>query len=299
VSATDVVFRADALTLAIRDYGGTGHPIVLVHGAGANLITWDLIAPLLTRYGRVVAFDQRGHGCSDGTLDYAPATLAGDLGALGLDRPIVVGHSWGATVAVEYAATAGCRGVVNIDGNVGSPADVFAGTEIAAPQPEGGTPAVRSWADGELAVMADAQVALRSAQGGRHIGELEVATVARNLRRDADGRSHLRPSPAEERARRRAAWHHDLSVRYRQLRCPVAFVMSEETRLGAANPRTPLASEAVRRHLERLVEARPDFLVRWVPGGHNIPLAQPEQLGAIVGQFVATVTWSDHPSQSQ
>lgn len=86
-------------------------PIVLIHGASGNLrdMTESLVGPL-SRETRVVAIDRPGHGWSERGphLDIAdPAVQARAVReavhALGLDRPVVLGHSWGASVAAAYA----------------------------------------------------------------------------------------------------------------------------------------------------------------------------------------------------
>ena len=41
-------------------------PVVLLHGTGDNIHTWDLITPHLAPHFRVVALDQRGHGKAAG-----------------------------------------------------------------------------------------------------------------------------------------------------------------------------------------------------------------------------------------
>ena len=81
------------------------------------------LAPPLAHVFRVIALDQRGHGLSDTPDDgYDFKTITGDLaraiGALGWERPLVVGHSWGANVALQLAADypALPSGVVLVDG---------------------------------------------------------------------------------------------------------------------------------------------------------------------------------------
>ena len=81
---------------------------MLLHGLSSNSRIWDLTAPLLTERFRVVAVDQRGHGLSDKPSSYTAAEWTGDLiGVLdhmGFDQAAVAGHSWGASVALQYAA---------------------------------------------------------------------------------------------------------------------------------------------------------------------------------------------------
>jgi pimeloyl-ACP methyl ester carboxylesterase len=112
--------------LAVRDAGGHGTPVVLVHGLGAIQRSWDRIAPLLAPHLRVVSYDQRGHGGSQAATDYSPDAFTADLeavlDALALERPVLVGHSFGALLAVEVAAgRPGCAGVVAVDGGLPVP----------------------------------------------------------------------------------------------------------------------------------------------------------------------------------
>jgi pimeloyl-ACP methyl ester carboxylesterase len=101
-------------------------PIVGVHGIASNHRSFLDLAPLLAPH-RVVAHDLRGRGRSRRDEPFGVAQHAADLlalcDALELDRPLVVGHSLGAYVAVEAAAAAPGRfaGVVLLDGGVWPP----------------------------------------------------------------------------------------------------------------------------------------------------------------------------------
>jgi pimeloyl-ACP methyl ester carboxylesterase len=106
---TDGYVSTNSLRLHYRDWGGAGRPMVLLHGLSSNARIWDFVAPLLTGVARVIALDQRGHGGSDRPEDGygfedVTADLSGALRELGLQRPLIVGHSWGANVAVTIAA---------------------------------------------------------------------------------------------------------------------------------------------------------------------------------------------------
>ncbi len=91
------------------DPGGDRLPVFLIHGASANLdeLRAALGAKLADR--RVVAFDRPGHGHSErGRRAMASPVeqariAAGLLDALGIERAVVVGHSWGASVAAALA----------------------------------------------------------------------------------------------------------------------------------------------------------------------------------------------------
>jgi pimeloyl-ACP methyl ester carboxylesterase len=108
--------------VAYRDFGGHGPAVMLVHGLGGNLAHWGLVAPLLQDRYRLVAIDLPSHGASTAPTTYS---FDHDLGAvdevrqaLGLDRPALVGHSYGGMLAVALGATrpGDYRVVVNVDG---------------------------------------------------------------------------------------------------------------------------------------------------------------------------------------
>lgn len=88
---------------------GHGPDVVLLHGFLGNQAVWHLqIAPQLRRHHRVLTYDLRGHGYSQVTPDgYTAADLAEDLrgllDALGIARPVIVGHSYGADVSLYFA----------------------------------------------------------------------------------------------------------------------------------------------------------------------------------------------------
>jgi pimeloyl-ACP methyl ester carboxylesterase len=89
---------------------GTGPALVLVHGLGAQLrnFTYALTAQLAADF-RVICVDRPGCGYSTRPAQM-PATLPGQaetiaklIATLGLDKPIIVGHSYGGAVALALA----------------------------------------------------------------------------------------------------------------------------------------------------------------------------------------------------
>ena len=91
---------------------GGGPPLVLLHGnmtMAEELETSGLLDLAAERYRRVVAFDRPGYGYSDRPRDRVWTSaaqadlLAGAIRRLGLERPILVGHSFGTVVALELA----------------------------------------------------------------------------------------------------------------------------------------------------------------------------------------------------
>jgi pimeloyl-ACP methyl ester carboxylesterase len=105
-----------------RDFGGQGPAVMLVHGLGGNLAHWGRVAPLLQERYRLIAIDLPSHGASTAPAVYS---FDHDLGAvdevrqrLSLDRPALVGHSYGGMLAVSLGTSrpGDYRVVVNVDG---------------------------------------------------------------------------------------------------------------------------------------------------------------------------------------
>jgi haloacetate dehalogenase len=100
------------VTLRVR-HGGSGPPVLLLHGHPRTHATWNQVAPLLAPLHTVVCPDTRGYGESSKpptTPDHAPYSkraMAGDcvelMQRLGHDRFAVVGHDRGAYVALRTA----------------------------------------------------------------------------------------------------------------------------------------------------------------------------------------------------
>lgn len=125
---------------AYRVWGTHGSPIVLIGGFIEPSFVWEKIGPVLGRDHRVYALDLDGFGYSERR---GPWTLAhwGDqvqafCQALGLRRPLVVGHSLGAAVAVEAAQRGLASKVVLLDGDAlrgGGPPTWLTGALVHSP----------------------------------------------------------------------------------------------------------------------------------------------------------------------
>lgn len=93
------------------DSGGSGAPLVLVHGFGSDKDTWVRVARLLRPKLRVIALDLPGYGESDAPADgsYTIAEqverLHAFIGSLGLTHVHLGGHSMGGNIVATYAAT--------------------------------------------------------------------------------------------------------------------------------------------------------------------------------------------------
>jgi pimeloyl-ACP methyl ester carboxylesterase len=114
----------DDTALAVSDTGGAGRPVIYLNGTYIDQSPWRrLIAELGPDY-RHVTFDERARGKSRRSADYSFEACIRDvdavLAARDVDRPIVVGWSYGAAVAAHWAERnpGRVRGVVAVDGAV-------------------------------------------------------------------------------------------------------------------------------------------------------------------------------------
>lgn len=89
---------------------GEGRPILLIHGLGGTL--HHMRRPLMEAFGdgyRLIAFDRPGSGYStrargrDGRLSQQARFVARFIDELGLDRPLLVGHSLGGAISLAVA----------------------------------------------------------------------------------------------------------------------------------------------------------------------------------------------------
>jgi len=99
---------SDGLTLVVEDHGGSGAPVILVHGLGFARRHWQAqVAALLEAGFRPITWDLRGFGDSEMPVQpYDVATVADDLERvrqhLGFERFHLVAHSLGGMVALRY-----------------------------------------------------------------------------------------------------------------------------------------------------------------------------------------------------
>lgn len=101
----------DGVRLRLRDSGPSGAPaVILLHGFGASLDTWEPWAKALSAHYRVIRFDLPGFGLTgaDPTGDYSDERemkiLAGLMDQLGVESAALVGNSLGGRIVWKFAA---------------------------------------------------------------------------------------------------------------------------------------------------------------------------------------------------
>jgi pimeloyl-ACP methyl ester carboxylesterase len=104
------------------DTPGGSPPLLFLSGGFGTVEDWKRVIQRLAGRNRAVRFDARARGKSGTSADYSVQAAVDDVGrvieATGIQRPILVGWSHGATIAVRYAAhrSVPVGGLVLIDG---------------------------------------------------------------------------------------------------------------------------------------------------------------------------------------
>ena len=282
-SPTAASALVNGVLLRYWTWEGTGQPLVLLHGLASTHRIWDFVAPLLAQDFRVVALDQRGHGESDkpgGGYDFA--TVAADLNGLLRDleteSPILVGHSWGANVAVEYAATypAATGGLCLVDGGTIEISSYFpsleaAKAEMAPPDFSGMT-------------LDSLRARAREMDFGFEITPQTRRAMEANLEELADGTIKARLSRTDHMAVIEAFWDQKPSELYHRVRCPVLLMPTRGHGFGP---------KVWKEHAERSVAAAGDALPAsktvWLEDSvHDVPLQRPDLVAKVIKQHYSS-----------
>ncbi len=277
--AKDRYVTANGLRMHYRDWGGSGQPLVLLHGLASNCRIWDLVAPILAEDFSVVALDQRGHGLSDKPdHGYDFATVSKDLQEfvhrMGIDRPLVVGHSWGGSVALEFAVhypdvpKGLCwvdGGMIEISGRPGATLEE-ARREMAPPSFEGMTP------DGLL------ERARSRGWLGAMNEQLEDTLLA-NFRTLDDGTIRARLSRENHMRIIDALWEHRPSELYAHVRQPVLIMPARRKGDQSPGARRFRREESVATAASRLPVSKTVWLEDSI---HDVPLQRPELVAGVI-----------------
>ena len=275
-----------------RDWGGDGQEVLLLHGLASTCHIWDLVAPLLAAECRVAALDQRGHGQSaqvDEGYDFA--TVLSDAAAfidhLGWPRPIIVGHSWGADVALELATAHPqlVSGLIFVDGgtiDISNRPDwtlAQAREEMAPPIFTGFTSQMmreRVESSGRFGPNAPPETTEAVLANFR---VLEDGTIQSNLRRE----NHLRIIDA--------LWEHKPFELYPTLQCPVLMLPARQA--------VPDAMARRMRREESIAKAEsllPVSKTVWLEDSiHDVPLQRPALVADTIREHILAGFFDNQP----
>ncbi|PKB60683.1 MAG: hypothetical protein BZY65_00540 [SAR202 cluster bacterium Ae2-Chloro-G2] len=275
----------NSLSLYYRDWGGSGKPVILLHGLASNSRIWDLVAPILASNSSVIAIDQRGHGKSDKPRDgYDFNSVTADIAQLiiklKIDNPVIVGHSWGGSVALNLAVRhpSLVSGLCFIDGGLIEISRVPGNTielaldRMAPPLWDGIT---------EKRVL---QRMKRRDWGTRDSTSLSASLediVMANLTVGDDGFVKARLSRENHLEIVRAFWTHKPSDMFPQIQCPVLILPA---RLGPPNDKR---SEFRQQMVSLAQKTIPTNEVIWLENSiHDVPLQRPELVSQLIAERI-------------
>ena len=269
-------------SLHYRDWGGSGQSVVLVHGLASNCRIWDLVAPILSRQFRVVALDQRGHGQSfkpDEGYDFATVVsdLDGVIDSLDLTNPIIVGHSWGGDVALEYD--------IAYPGKAGGLCFVDGGTiEISGRNDWTLEDAKREMAPPLwTGVTFEAFSArLRSRSIAMNNPQIEDIVLA-NFHVLQDGAIESRLSRDNHFRIIEALWDHKPSQLYPNVRCPVLLMPARQKGDDSPQARRFRREESIARAESLLPRGKTVWMEDSI---HDVPIQRPELVASTIANHI-------------
>ncbi|MFE5480974.1 alpha/beta fold hydrolase [Streptomyces sp. NPDC056527] len=263
----------DGVRLSCRDWGGSGPPVVLLHGLAGHAGEWDALARALSPRYQVVAVDQRGHGASERLpREVSRAAYVADVVAvleqLDLHRPVLIGQSLGGHTAMLTAAAHPhlVRALVLVEAGPGGP-----NPNVQAE--------IGGWLDAWPTPFASRESAVEFLGGGA-VGEGWAAGLEERAgdwwpRFDRD----VMVASLAENARR-SFWDE-----WARVTCPVLAV------LGQSGIIAPQESEAMlRRHPGTTAVSVPDT-------GHDVHLERPDVLRHLLREFLDGL--AAHPASGQ
>lgn len=236
---------------------GQGQTLLFFNGGGATQGSWKRIIGELGRQYRLITFDFRNHGRTTTSYHTSLESFLTDAEAImdrvALNRPILVGWSLGADLAVWYAARHPGRvaGLFLIDGAV--PVNLVSDPEDTRRRLN--TPAVKY---GPL---------LLSLVGmGYRLTPDEYATLTIELNRSRE----------------------QLLSAYSQLDCPVELTLATKT-AGEQGERARRNNALWRSGGEQLARVYPEFSIRWLDSSHQLPFKESISLAHSLDMFAQRI----------
>ena len=250
--------RRDGVALGYVEAGSGDPPILLVHGWGTDRGVLKPLFEHVQSSHRVVSVDLRGFGESDAPdQSYSVQGYANDVAfiatELGVQRPVVIGHSMGGMIALDFAARYGDRlsAAVILEAMVVTPKAVVARVRHLLDE-------VRTEGYREVVT------GLMNYLTGTHFDAAERARLVRFI---ASCRQNVLVSAMEDMV----AFDSDAAAM--RVKCPLLYVGTNTTYADVV----------------RFRELCPQLVTGQLVGcGHYFPLEVPEQLNAMVGRFLET-----------
>lgn len=252
--ATRMTVKNGSVTLPITQ-SGEGQQIIFVNGGGATQVVWKKIVQRLQGQYQTVTFDVRGHGKASAAKDYSFEAILSDvetvIGRVARGKPILVGWSLGADLAITYAARhpGAVAGVVVVDGAV----------PIAATLTE-------DEAKMRKAINSPAMKLIMALMRFTPSGYVMTGDTFADLVMDLNTRRQ------------------SLLDVYATLDCPVTLLIALKA-IGGSGAHAERGNRIWREGAERLHAAHPEIELKWIDDGHKFPLKQPDDVSQVVDAF--------------
>jgi pimeloyl-ACP methyl ester carboxylesterase len=269
-----------------------GRRVILLHGLASNARIWELVAPQLARLG-LTAFapDARGHGLTDKPegdygFDVFYKDLAAFVDALGVEHPLLIGHSWGAMIALDYAARrpigpSAPAGLVLVDGGMtqldDSPDASWEKMRKSLTPPRlAGTPL-------------EAFSAMYREYNARWMPDENILQIIlSNFEIDEQDRIYPRLHFENHMKIVRAIWEFKTYSRFAELNCPVLMLpVAPEPPLSTSDEKWVAAKQ---RGIARTQAIIRDLRLHWMENSiHDIPLQRPVELAGLIAAFSSSL----------
>lgn len=269
------------VSLYARDHPSDGGDLLLLHGLASTSRFFDLLIGRLSPEFRAAAFDQRGHGLSDKprghySFEECAADVVGVMDALEMDRPLVVGHSWGASVALQVATRHPhrVRAAVLIDGGFMSLKERMSWEEaslrLAPPDIDGLEvetllTAIRARLDGVV-----------------RFGKRHEAAVMSLFEVDRGGRIRRRLPVIHHLEILRNLWEQDTFGLLAGMPVPALVLAAQHP---DPPPEEAKFQEEKRRAAERVEGLGEPIRFEWIEGLHDVPFHRPQAVANRIRRF--------------
>ncbi|MBK5254235.1 MAG: alpha/beta hydrolase [Peptostreptococcaceae bacterium] len=235
---------------------GKGQKLIFFNGVGSTQVIWKRVIGQLKGQYEIITFDFRSHGNASSSTDHSFNAFLSDtervMDSVGSGKPIVVAWSFGADLALTYAA---------------SHPDVLAGLVII----DGAIPISDLLVEDEVKM----RRLLNSFSMKFSMLLMQLTTYRYSLSGDA-----IADITVDLDARRQQL----LDV-YAKAACPITMILATKTAGENKTEHAKRNNRLWREGSERLATKYPSIPMKWLDVGHRLPLTKPSELAREIDDF--------------